>query len=242
VPWIVAAVRLEFAANTLYHSALCCSGLVAGINKPHEYQLFMKIKIAISIATLLSFCAISAPPALAEGHADRGETLAYTCLGCHGIAGYRNAYPSYRVPKLGGQKAAYLVVAIKGYRDGTRKHPTMMAQATSLSDQDIENVAAYIASIGATTVEGGGSTNTNLEIAQTCAACHGQNGIGVSPTWPTLAGQHEDYLVQALNQYRHGTRKDAVMTQMAASLTDADVKLLARYYSRLEGLETTQLN
>jgi cytochrome c553 len=242
VPWIVAALRLEFAANTLYHSALCCSGLVVGINKHHEYQLLMKIKIAISIATLLSLCAISAPPALAEGHADHGETLAYTCLGCHGIAGYRNAYPSYRVPKLGGQKAAYLVVAIKGYRDGTRKHPTMMAQATSLSDQDIENVAAYIASIGATTVEGGGSTNTNLEIAQTCAACHGQNGIGVSPTWPTLAGQHEDYLVQALNQYRHGTRKDAVMTQMAAPLTDADVKLLARYYSRLEGLETTQLN
>lgn len=242
MPWIVAALRLEFAANTLYHSGLCCSGLVAGINKLAEYQLLMKMKIAISIATLLSLCAVSAPPALAESDADRGGTLAYTCLGCHGIEGYRNAYPSYRVPKLGGQKAAYLVAAIKGYRDGTREHPTMAAQATSMSEQDIEDVAAYIASVGATTVEGGGSVSTNLEAAQTCAACHGQNGIGVSPTWPTLAGQHEDYLVQALNQYRHGTRNDAVMTQMAAPLTDADVKLLARYYSRLEGLETTQLN
>jgi cytochrome c553 len=212
---------------------------VAEINKPHEYQLLMKMKTAFSIVTLLSLCAISAQPALAAGDADRGATLAYTCLGCHGIDGYRNAYPSYRVPKLGGQKAAYLIAAIKGYRDGTRKHPTMMAQATSLSDQDIEDVAAYIASIGAATVEGGGSANASLDAAQTCVACHGQNGISVSPTWPTLAGQHEDYLVQALNQYRHGTRKDAVMTQMAAALTDADVKLLARYFSGLEGLETT---
>ena len=61
----------------------------------------------------------------------------------------------------------------------------------------------------------------------------------MSPTWPTLAGQHEDYLLNALKQYRSGARKDAVMGPMAASLSDADVKLLARYYSRLEGLETT---
>ncbi len=240
VPRIVTALRLEFAANTLYHSALCCAGLVAGNYKPLDNQLLMKMKILVSFATLLSLSAIFAPPALAAGDVDRGETLAYTCLGCHGIEGYRNAYPSYRVPKLGGQKAAYLVAAIKGYRDGTREHLTMAAQAASMSDQDIEDVATFIASIGASTVAAGGSANTNLEAAQTCVACHGQNGISVSPTWPTLAGQHEDYLVQAINQYRHGTRKDAVMTQMAAPLTDADVKLLARYYSRLEGLETTQ--
>ena len=151
---MVEALRLEFAANTLYHSGLGCSGRMAGFNKLPEYQLLMKKKIAISIATLLSLCAISTPPALAEGDADRGEMLAYTCLGCHGIEGYRNAYPSYRVPKLGGQKAAYLVAAIKSYRDGTREHPTMTAQATSMSDQDIEDVATYIASVGATTVEG----------------------------------------------------------------------------------------
>ena len=200
----------------------------------------MKMKIAISIVTLFSLSAVFAPPALAAGDVDHGETLAYSCLGCHGIEGYRNAYPSYRVPKLGGQKAAYLVAAIKGYRDGTREHPTMVAQASSMSDQDIEDVATFLASIGAATVAAGGSANANLEAAQTCVACHGQNGISVSPTWPTLAGQHEDYLVQAINQYRHGTRKDAVMTQMAAPLTDADVKLLARYYSSLEGLETTR--
>ena len=58
----------------------------------------------------------------------------------------------YRVPKLGGQKAPYLVVAIKGYREGTRVHPTMTAQASSLTDQQIEDIAAYLASVSAETV------------------------------------------------------------------------------------------
>ena len=192
-------------------------------------------KIAVVIMTLGLSCALAA----AEGNVERGEKLAYTCLGCHGIEGYRNAYPSYRVPKLGGQKAAYLATAIQGYRDGTRAHPTMKAQASSLSDQQIEDLAAYLASIGNSTVAAGGSNTTGIEAMATCVACHGQNGISVSPTWPTLAGQHEDYLLHALNQYRDGTRTDTVMSQMAAALSDDDVELLADYFSHLEGLETT---
>ena len=62
----------------------------------------------------------------------------------------------------------------------------------------------------------------------------------MSPTWPTLAGQHEDYLVHALNQYRDGTRQDPVMAPLVTMLTDDDVELLAKYYSRLDGLETTR--
>ena len=197
------------------------------------------MKIAAAIATLSLICAIAAAPAKAEGEVERGEKLAYTCLGCHGIEGYRNAYPSYRVPKLGGQKAAYLAVALQGYRDGTRTHPTMIAQASSMTDQDIEDLAAYLSSFGNATIEAGGSQTAGIEEAATCVACHGQIGISLSPTWPTLAGQHEDYLVHALNQYRDGTRGDAVMTQMAAALSDAEVKLLARFYAGLEGLETT---
>ena len=189
---------------------------------------------------LLVFGALFVSLANAEGDARRGAALAYTCLGCHGIEGYRNAYPSYRVPKLGGQKAAYLVMAITGYRDGTREHPTMAAQALSLSDRDIEDIAAYLASLGADAVENAGAAAPHFELAATCVACHGQNGIGASPTWPTLAGQHEDYLVAALNQYRDGTRKEPTMSQMAVTLSDEDVERLARYYSRLEGLETTK--
>lgn len=196
------------------------------------------MKPAARLATALVFCALGTTPALAEGDPARGEALAYTCFGCHGIDGYRNAYPSYRVPKLGGQKAAYLIAALKGYRDGTRSHETMSAQAASLSDQDIEDVAAYVATLNNATVEAGGGADGAIESASTCVACHGANGIGVSPAWPTLAGQHESYLEHALNQYRDGTRKDPVMSQMAGTLSDEDVAILSAYYAELDGLET----
>ena len=192
----------------------------------------------VTAATLL-VAVLTASPTQAAGDPEAGEAIAYTCLGCHGIEGYRNMYPSFRVPKLGGQQAAYLEIALQGYRDGTRAHPTMVAQASSLSDQDIADVSAYLATRGAETVEEGGEDAPSFEKAATCTACHGQNGIGASPVWPTLAGQHESYLIHALNQYRDGTRKNAVMAPMAAPLTDEDVVLLARYYSSLEGLETT---
>ena len=196
------------------------------------------MKSVLTAALMLAMSA--AIPAFAEGDATAGADIAYSCLGCHGIEGYRNAYPSYRVPKLGGQKAAYLAIALRGYRDGMRPHTTMSAQATSLTDQQIEDVAAFLASIGGETVAAGGSTAPSFELATTCTACHGQNGISLSPTWPTLAGQHEDYIIHALKQYRDGTRKDPVMMPLAAALTDREIELLAEYYSGLEGLETTE--
>lgn len=199
----------------------------------------IKTRLAGITAALLIGGAFLSQPAFAEGDPERGKALGYTCLGCHGIEGYRNAYPSYRVPKLGGQKETYLAIALRGYRDGSRKHPTMVAQASSLTDEQIDDLSAYLASIGSDTVEEGGTQGVSLEAAAACAACHGQNGISMGPMWPTLAGQHEDYLVNALKQYRSGARNNAVMMPMAAALTDADIALLARYYSRLEGLETT---
>ncbi len=195
------------------------------------------MKTAALLAFALLAYALGAQSAVAEGDADRGKAIAYSCFGCHAVDGYRNAYPSYRVPKLGGQKAAYLVVALKGYRDGTRTHETMAAQAQSLSDQDIEDVAAYLAALGPQALEGSRPA-AGFDRASTCLACHGENGIGVSPAWPTLAGQHESYLEHSLNQYRNGERTDAVMTQMAAPLTDEDVEVLAAYYAALQGLET----
>jgi cytochrome c553 len=199
------------------------------------------LKTAGLLAVLLLISALLARGANAEGNVERGATLGYTCLGCHGVTGYRNAYPSYRVPKLGGQKAAYLIIALQGYRDGTREHPTMTAQASSLSDQDIEDTATYLASLSNETVAAGGSMGTSFELAQNCVACHGQNGISLSPSWPTLAGQHEDYLVHALNQYRDGTRQDAVMAPMVVGMTDETVEQLAKYFAKLEGLETSKV-
>ncbi|WP_119718266.1 c-type cytochrome [Cognatilysobacter tabacisoli] len=91
--------------------------------------------------------AAPAPAATATGDAKRGRELAYTCQGCHGVTGYKNAYPSYHVPKIGGQSEAYLNAALLEYRKGTRKHPTMQAQAQSFSEQDIADIAAFLASV-----------------------------------------------------------------------------------------------
>ncbi len=198
------------------------------------------MKIVASAATLLTAALILAQPAVAEGDVEAGEAIAYTCLGCHGIEGYRNAYPSFRVPKLGGQKAGYLEIALRGYRDGMRKHPTMVGQARSMSDQDIADVSAYLASLGGETVAAGGTQDASFDKAATCTACHGANGISVNAAWPTLAGQHEDYLLNALTQYRDGTRTDPVMTAQAALLAEEDLAKLARYFASLDGLETTK--
>ena len=200
------------------------------------------MKIAASAATLLLAMAFLAQPAVAEGNAEAGAELGYTCLGCHGIEGYRNAYPSYRVPKLGGQKAGYLIIALKGYRSGERSHPTMQAQATSMSDQDIEDVAAYLASLGGDTVASAGTKASSFGAAAACAACHGQDGISVNAEWPTLAGQYESYLEHSLNQYRNGARKNAVMAAQAAIIAEEDIALLARYFAGLKGVETTKVD
>ena len=93
------------------------------------------------------FLAANVQAADLKGNLKTGKTLAYTCSGCHGIAEYKNAYPSYRVPKIAGQNEKYLLAALHGYKKGERNHPTMKAQASSYSDQDIADIAAYIASL-----------------------------------------------------------------------------------------------
>lgn len=101
---------------------------------------------AVLIASCLALSGLAAP-VLAKGDVARGKTLAYTCTGCHGIVEYKNAYPNYRVPKIGGQGEAYLIAALTGYKKGERNHPTMTAQAKSFSEADIADIAAYLASL-----------------------------------------------------------------------------------------------
>ena len=88
-----------------------------------------------------------ATSAALTGNAQTGRTLAYTCQGCHGVTGYKNAYPSFHVPRIGGQSAEYLSQALIEYKKGNRKHPTMQAQAQSFSEQDIADISAYLSSV-----------------------------------------------------------------------------------------------
>ena len=181
--------------------------------------------------------------ARAAGDPAAGEKKFYTCYGCHGIENYKNAYPDYSVPKLRHQSAEYIVAALQEYRAGERPHPTMHAQAWSLSDQDIADIAAYLQ--GPEPVKpGGAAVGAAPKQATACTACHGTTGLGVdaplTPKPPVLAGQHADYLEQALFAYRNGRRQNVVMNGMAKLLTtDEDVKTAAEYFaSQPSPLET----
>jgi len=96
-------------------------------------------------AALLS--TLFASSAFSAGDPVAGREKNSMCEGCHGIPGWRTAYPvTYSVPKLGGQHADYIVAALKEYKSGDRSFPTMRAIVSNLSDQDMEDLAAYYAS------------------------------------------------------------------------------------------------
>jgi cytochrome c553 len=197
----------------------------------------LKVGVAVGLGSLVSAAAFAQQPQSAASP-QRGATLASTCLGCHGIEGYRNAYPDYAVPRLSGQHADYLQDALKEYRSDARQYPTMHLQALSLSDQDIADVATYLAGqpLAATS---SASPPQVPQPAVVCTSCHGQNGIGVTSMYPSLAGQHASYIERAIQEYQTGYRKNPIMNGMVASLKPADITVIANYFSSLKpGLHT----
>ncbi len=106
----------------------------------------MKKTLTMAALVLLSSATASAVATEITGNAKAGQNKVAMCIGCHGIAGYRTAFPEvYRVPILGGQNAKYIEMALHGYKNGDRKYSTMYAIAASLSDQDIADIAEYYA-------------------------------------------------------------------------------------------------
>ena len=201
--------------------------------------MFARKKLLIVVIHL--YIALVAVSAQAAGDPERGHMLANACLGCHGIPGYRNAYPSYRVPKLGGQHEEYIVIGLQGYKNLGRAHPTMRAQSATLTDQDMRDLAAYFvvqgdleqgpAPSGAQVARGG-------KKAAVCGACHGSNGVSPAPNWPSLAGQHKDYLIEVIGQYKSGQRNDPVMAGQVLNLSDEDIEDIAAFYAVQPGLFT----
>ena len=98
--------------------------------------------------TLLALCGLMAAnaPLFAAGDPVEGRKKAGNCIGCHGVSSLYNVYPTYRVPRLGGQHPDYIAAALAAYKNGERKHSTMQAQSADLSDQDMQDIAAYFAS------------------------------------------------------------------------------------------------
>lgn len=105
----------------------------------------MRAKLLLFIGLMVA----AATAAQAAGDPVKGKVKAQTCVGCHGVPGYRYpGPPMFHVPKVGGQHAQYLVAALQEYKDGKRDNPTMRAQASDLSQQDMEDIAAYFSQSG----------------------------------------------------------------------------------------------
>ncbi|NBU25602.1 MAG: cytochrome c [Gammaproteobacteria bacterium] len=202
-----------------------------------------KFLAALSLVAASVALAAFSPAAHAQsvGDAQRGAKLAYTCLGCHGIPNYKNAYPTYSVPKLRGQHPEYLVIALQAYRSGERSHATMHANAASWTDQQYADMAAFLAGPVIAPPAAPKPVGKLPAVGQTCVACHGADGIGITPQYPTLAGQHADYLERALTDYKKGGRKNAIMAGFAGQLSAQDIRDMARYYSsQRPGLDTAK--
>jgi len=139
---------------------------------------------------------------------------------------------------IGGQHADYIVSALKAYKSKERSHKTMQAQAASLTDQDMQDIAAYFAEINGNSRPGHVSKAKKAlgkEKAAACATCHGATGDGEQAGFPKLAGQYESYLSRALKDYRSGERNNLIMKGFAANLSIQDIEALSAYFAAQQG-------
>ena len=191
------------------------------------------------------------------GDAARGATKAAMCIGCHGLIGYQATFPEvYKVPKISGQGAKYIVSSLAAYQKGDRKHPTMRGIAASLTEQDMADLGAYYEQHGK---DAGAAAPAALaqpvpdalkDRMAACVACHGPNfSAPIDPAYPRLAGQHADYLYAALKAYHtdgnpNVGRANATMRSQVVQEADgkkkltfnsAELKQVAAYLSSLPG-------
>ncbi|MGK0375697.1 MAG: cytochrome c553 [Arenicella sp.] len=170
--------------------------------------------------------------------AANGEKLSQTCLGCHGVPGLRNPGPVFAVPMIGGQHAEYIISALKAYRDKTRSHKTMQAQASNLTDEAMVDIAAFFAQMEGNSrpsLVSEAESKMGQKASASCAACHGKTGDGAQSAFPKLAGQYESYLIQALKDYRSNDRQNMIMSGQATNLSIAEIKVLSAWFSSQDG-------
>lgn len=185
-------------------------------------------------------------PVLGEGSAEEGQTKATPCVACHGVNG-NSANPEW--PSLAGQSAPYIVKQLQAFKTGERQNPLMTPMAQPLSDDDMEDLAAYYTQQTPTGLEAepskvaegrrlyrGGDSVGGIAA---CTACHGPNGRGMAAAgYPSLQGQHATYVAAQLKAYRSGARKtdqqqNQMMRNVASRLTDAQIDAVAAYVQGL---------
>ncbi|MBP0599132.1 cytochrome c4 [Herbaspirillum sp. LeCh32-8] len=190
--------------------------------------------------------------AVAKADPAKGETL-YTngdnarnivaCVSCHGAAGNSTITQN---PKLAGQHEAYIAKQLMNFRTPERNNPVMSPLAKALTDEDIKNLAAFLSAQAPK--PGAAKNKDTIDLGKhiwrggiaaknvpACAGCHSPNGAGIPAQYPRLAGQHQDYTVAQLTNFRGGGRTNSPqMTAIAERLSDKEIKAVADYIAGLK--------
>jgi cytochrome c553 len=203
---------------------------------------FVRLLLSVSVmGFILSAHAEGTAPAKADP-AKGSAIFNGVCASCHGAEG-NSAIPVN--PKLAQQHPEYTAKQLAEFKSGKRANAVMLGFATALSEEDMRNVGAYLASTKAKPgfakdkdlaalgekIYRGGIADRQIPA---CAGCHSPNGAGIPSQYPRLSGQHADYTVSQLTQFRDGIRKNNLqMGQVAAKLNDREIKAVADYIAGL---------
>lgn len=159
-----------------------------------------------------------------------GKEKAGMCFACHGVEGNsKNA----NFPTLAGQKPDYIANQLRAFRKGARKNGMMQNMAANMTDAEINNLAAYFASVK--NKSAGGDSKLVAEgkaKASICFGCHGDKATGMVA--PRLAGQQSAYLQRQLQAFKDGSRKNSLMSGIAKMLSDEDIKSVTEYMGSLK--------
>lgn len=162
-----------------------------------------------------------------------GRMVANMCRTCHGIDGFASIPIA---PHIGGEPQEYLEAQLMAFKTGAREHEMMSIVAQSLSAQQIADVAAWYANhtVTATLPEGVSASDA----PQNCVSCHGAEGLSVALDAPNLAGEVSIYIDTQLKAFRLGKRKHDIMSEIAADMSDEDIRAVADWYANI-ALEIT---
>lgn len=181
------------------------------------------------IRVLLVLMSISCAASAADRDVDGATLAAVRCAACHGNQGLASN-PQW--PHLAGQKKSYLARQLQAFRDGTRRDAVMSPVASELSDAEIEALTTWYRRLDVTAAQAADPAG-GRNAAAVCTACHGARGISGNEEWPKLAGQQAAYLKKQLLDYRDGRRDSLIMARVVRGLSDAQIDLLAGYFSSL---------
>jgi cytochrome c553 len=200
---------------------------------------------AVAAASSLTVLANTAKPeaaAVSKPDLAKGEASFAVCAACHGADGNSGSPAN---PKLAQQHPEYLVKQLQEYKSGKRNNAVMMGFASTLSEDDMKNIAYWVTTkkakpgfakdkelvmLGERIYRGGIADRQ----VPACAGCHSPNGAGIPSQYPRLGGQHADYSASQLTAFRDGIRKNNLqMTQIAAKMNDREIRAVSDYIAGL---------